>query len=1078
MKKTISVSGLWAGLGAALIAFSPSVLGGVTDLADFPMAVSNEVTPNVLVIYDNSQSMDAFMNGKLVSGNNPLTRGNIGRQVMRNAITNYRNRFRWGLMSFRLGGELRLFNTYAYYFGSDQGMVFTDDCVNGISTSNGNRRCVANLQPFPGGRFLTYDRSGDDADILDVLYSPGGYANLWMRSSGTGTCFFGFEAHNAVNSWNESDFSYGIGRICFTPTDAGYLVVNPPYTRQYYVPRGLGYYAPITGAGEVLEPVMPDGAVHFNNLMSKLAAETINPSTSELKNAAVFTPLKGSLVSAKSYFSGNSSPIIASCQKNFVMLVTDGLPTGTSTGELYSEAARTNVYDAAKGTWSFGAAAQDAINAAAALRATSKGTATYDIPTYVLALGDTVSNAGAMAVMDAIAAAGNTTSAKLATDEATFVSAVEAVSQDILSKSGAAAAVTVANPNVVVGGLNASYNSTYNSGTWTGDVNAYPIDATSGTVDLSKPMWTPSPQARLDARTPEDRFIVSYSGASGIQFQPSTANTATKLTPAQQALFNSSASPPGPADSAAVIAYLRGDRSREGASYRSRSHLLGDIVNAEPVLVQPPMRHYADDCYSAAIAGLCGQSYVDEKASRPNVLFQAANDGMVHAFDVRTGAELWAYIPKLIWPGLGNLTKKAGFTHKYLVDATPVAGDVDFGNVSGGNGSNRVPNWRTILVGGLGAGGRGYYALDVTNPVATSEADAASKVLWEFPDNSTQSEADNIGYSFGRPLIVKTETEGWVVVIPSGYNNVSGNGRGYLFVLNARTGALIKKISTGVGTASNPSGLAKISAYVENGDIDNTVTAVYGGDLLGNVWRFNLSGNKNSWNAVKLATLVDGGSSGLPQPVTSEPEIATITVEGVDYRYVYVGTGSYLGDSDVPTTQVQTMYGLIDDLSASPLIFPLRSQLQQQTLSTAGSGTRNVTNNAITVSGASGKKGWYVDLSLSAGERVVSDPQLALGALNFTTIIPSSGVCVPGGSSWFYSLNYKTGGLVANSTVAHSGSFLGDALASRPTLIKLPTGAVKGVIRMSDTTTIVKDIPVPLSVTAGRRVSWREVMTN
>ena len=153
-----------------------------TDIANVPMAVSNMVTPNVLVIYDNSQSMDAFMNGTLVSGNDPRTRSNIGRTVMRNAIGTYRSAFNWGLMTYGMTAAADLFNTYAYYMGSDAGMVFTNDCVGfvagvpptiGVSATNGNRRCIANPQPFPGGNFVTFDKTGDDADIQDVLYWGG-----------------------------------------------------------------------------------------------------------------------------------------------------------------------------------------------------------------------------------------------------------------------------------------------------------------------------------------------------------------------------------------------------------------------------------------------------------------------------------------------------------------------------------------------------------------------------------------------------------------------------------------------------------------------------------------------------------------------------------------------------------------------------------------------------------------------------------------------------------------------------------------------------------------------------------------
>ncbi|MDO8773438.1 MAG: pilus assembly protein PilY, partial [Burkholderiaceae bacterium] len=191
---------------------------GSTDIANVPMAVSNMVTPNVLVIYDNSQSMDAYMNGTLVSGNNANTRGNIGREVMRDSIARYRSAFNWGVMTYQMSSAPALYNTYAYYLGSDVGMVFTNDCVGyvagnpptaGISATNGNRRCIANPQPFTGGNFVTYDKTGDDPDIQDVLYDPNVYTGLWGLSAGTGTSYNIYTGHNTAsgNSWAPGAFS-------------------------------------------------------------------------------------------------------------------------------------------------------------------------------------------------------------------------------------------------------------------------------------------------------------------------------------------------------------------------------------------------------------------------------------------------------------------------------------------------------------------------------------------------------------------------------------------------------------------------------------------------------------------------------------------------------------------------------------------------------------------------------------------------------------------------------------------------------------------------------------------------------
>lgn len=1152
----------------------PSARAASTDISDVPMAVKSTVKANLLVTYDNSQSMDAFMSGSLVAGSDPNTRSNIGRQVMRNAITSHRTAFNWGLMTYGMTGAPGLYSTWAYYLGSNTGMTFTGDCVGyvagvpagypptpGISASNGNRRCLANPQPFtPGGAFVTYDQTGDDPNIQDVLYDTGTYTTAWALTAGAGTGYKFYSTHKTTsgNSWTTADFSgdpFGCGNciLNFTPTDAGYLPSNPPITRQLYLPRAWGYLSNITGYGNINEPVQPDATTHYNNLMALLANET-NGSTGEVKNGAVFTPLKGTLDSSKTYFStsyqSKPSPIQYSCQKNFLMMVTDGLPTGDITGNLYSAANRTNPCStttvgnctrdvstatwtygvgtaiatwpdtptATTATWTFGTAAKDAIASVTALRTTTNATSAtpYDIQTYVAALGDTVANANALAVMNAMANAGGTGSALLATNASGFQDAVDKIVNDIYAKTGSAAAVAVSNANVIAGD-NASYASSYNSGTWTGDLIAYPVilsdpdPAKVGTPDANNPIWitgcsTPnelidaanpvkgkkgcSAQKLLDLMTPAARKIASYTGTAGtgqgIQFQPTTATTTTKLSVTQQTLLNSP-TPPGPSDGAAVVAYLRGDRSGETAgTYRSRAHLLGDIINAEPVVVRAPAANYGDTGYSA---------FKTANASRTRIVFQGANDGMLHAFNTVTGAEEWAYVPNLVMAGLNNLSRKSGFAHKFLIDGTPVSNDVDFSATDGVTG-NPAAAWHTIVAGGLGKGGRGYYALDVTSTTAVDEAALAGKVLWEFPNSATSAAVKpNIGYSFGRPVIVKTKAKGWVVLVASGYNNGTntgdsgGDGQGYLFVLNARTGDLIKAIGTGAGSVTDPSGLAHISGYVETADIDNTVDYVYGGDLKGNVWRFNLTAtNTNQWGVTRLATLVD--SAGNVQPVTTEPELARVNIGGGVYkRFVYVGTGLYLGDTDIPgstganayASQTQTMYGLVDDLSTptpatSPVIdlqtTPPRTILRQQTFTVNADGSRTASANAVAFLT---QKGWYIDLP-TAGERANTQPGLALGALVFTSNIPSTDVCTPGGSSFFNVLDYKTGGFLTDSTQPWSSLSLGGALASRAVLIKLPSGSVMGLARKSDATTVSVQVPLPPSSSDTKRKSWRELM--
>ncbi|WP_189941779.1 pilus assembly protein [Sulfuriferula thiophila] len=1104
-----------------------------TDIANVPMAVKNSVTPNLLLIYDNSESMDAYMAGTMVSGNNPNTRGNIGRSVMRDAIDSYRTAFNWGLMTYETKTPA-IYNTYAYYLGSDgtgtgagTGMLFTDTCTGyvapssansyvatpGIDSTNGNLKCLANPQPFTGGNYVTYNQSGDDANILDVLYfdaytsgNAAAYTSLWglsQQNSASPTNYDLYTTHktSSGNSWATNAFSGSVGGGTFTATDAGFLssyLATPPVYRQLYLPRGWGYLADITGAGKLNEPIQTDSSTHYNNLIAKLSSETDNKTTSEIKNAAVFTPLQGTLNSAKSYFAtayqDQNSPIAYSCQQNFVMLVTDGLPTGKTDGTMYSDTERTNTC-----TWStttnsctsgsFGTAATDAINAVSSLRTTSNShnTSPYDIQTYVVALGDTVANANALSVMNAMAYNGGTNSALLASDTATLNSAINAITTDITAKVGASAAVAVANAHVTSTN-NATYTTNYNSGTWTGDLNAYPIDINTGTVGTTSLWASGSAQYQLDSRTSANRFIATSTDAAGaiggIAFQ-STALSSTQLT-----LLNTPSV--SPVDGTAVLAYLRGDTSGEtSGTYRARAHLLGDLVNAEPLVAPPPSANYADSGYMGT-----STTFKEANATRTTMVYQGSNDGMLHGFNASTGAELWAYVPNLVMANLNNLSSKSNFTHKYYVDGTPALGDVDFRNTDGATGAN-TPNWHSIIVGGLGKGGRGYYALDVTTPTATSESAVASKVLWEFPNSAgSTTVTKNTGYSFGKPVIVKTAADGWVVLVTSGYNNGTnsgdsgGDGLGHLFVLNPKTGALIKDIPTTgcTGTpTSNPCGLAQISAYVANPDQDMTTDYVYGGDLMGNVWRFDLSGSVSQWSVAKLAVLKD--SSGATQPITTTPELSSITINGAATRFVYVGTGQYLGDSDVPSssspnshaTQTQTIYGLLDNLT-STLTDPVRSVLQQQTLTINTNGTSSISNNTVDYTT---KKGWYVDFP-TTGERINTDPALVSNVLAFTSNIPSTTICVPGGSSWLYYLDYQTGGTtsisstttLADGTTAtwNGGLALGSSLASRPIIIQLPSGQINALIRKSDGTTISPPVPVATSSATKGRVSWREIL--
>jgi len=653
-----------------------------------------------------------------------------------------------------------------------------------------------------------------------------------------------------------------------------------------------------------------------------------------------------------------------------------------------------------------------------------------------------------------------------ATNPTSLATALSNALAGVSARTGASAAATTSNPNVTSGD-NFVFSSTFTTVSWDGELVRQQLDLTTG-VASSTIDWA----ARDQLDTNASRTIYTYDSAAANHLKPFLW---ASLTAAEQNYFNSvniagltqfcasgatclSAASIAAAAGSPLVSFLRGDRSNEGVStdtskyYRQRTHILGDIVNAEAVYVKASMFSYADSGYSA---------FSSTNSTRQGMVYAAANDGMLHAFNATTGAEAWTYIPSQMLPNLYKLAdKNYANQHQYFLDGTPSVGEVYAGG-----------GWKTILVGGMNAGGRGYYALDVTDP-------ATPKALWEFTDT-------NLGYTFGNPEITKLVDGTWVVLVASGYNNVSpGDGVGRLYVLNAATGAIIRTISTGVGSTTTPSGLARIRAWVDDAMTDNTAQRVYGGDLLGNVWRIDINNNVGAggYDAQRLITLVDPG--GMAQPITVRPEIGDCNGNAV----VFVGTGRYLGATDLADTQQQSFYAVKDSLGATSLGSPRSAGnhfvQQTETNATCPAGTSSSicttgqsvrTSSSNTVSFAT-DNGWYLDFP-DSGERDNSDPTLALGTLAFNTNIPNSSACTVGGYSFRYFLNYCTGAPVstAGNVVAVS---LGNALATRPVIVRLPNNTIVELTRLSDGTTVTSNVPIGSGAATIRRVSWRELVND
>ena len=807
-------------------------------------------------------------------------------------------------------------------------------------------------------------------------------------------------------------------------------------------------------------PGMRFGVARFNfsdgGSISANCGSTTATLTTAIANltASTWTPLAESLYEVTRYFRGMSShynsgsytsPIQYRCQKNFTIVITDGLPTYDSSfptndpDDLADPTRSLPNWDGLAPTTSQAdypnfPQFSDGFNPTANSSAEGHALFLDDIAKFAWDIdmrktgndlaGEsfndtafpqqnmytyTVGFAAANQMLQDAAHYGNG-QYYTATDADNLKAVLEQALKDIQDKLGSSASAA-ANAGFVGAGTKV-YQARFNSTDWSGQLLAFSVDDDPKSATYGQVVTTGSgPDGSLwDAgeQIPNwnGRTILSYKSGGGIPFRWGQFSD-VEMT----AYFN---------DDQSLLQYLRG---RTDVGFRNRSTLLGDIVHSAPVFVGAPNARYPDsletDAYSTFRA-----AYAD----RPKMIYVGANDGMMHGFDADTGVERLAYIPSVALGGIKQLSDpNYRDNHRFFVDGSPTVVDAYLGT-----------SWMSILVGGLNNGGQAIYALDVTNPTPANftEANASSIVLWEFTD----SDDADLGYTYSQPAVVKLQsTNGWAAVFGNGYNNTvadgsaSATGNAVLYIVDIETGALIRKIDTGVGMAQDPTGqnrpngLATVAPVDLNGDYK--IDAVYAGDLFGNLWKFDLShSNANQWVlAYKLyeACAQAACTATNRQPITTRPSVARHPKgEG---QIVLFGTGKYLeqGDNIALDGGVQSFYAIWDRGTAanSPTD---RSQLQEQSIQveqnfpfTDPNGVvktyplRVTSNSAVDWNSV---KGWYLDLVSPngfEGERQVTNSVIRNNRVIFTTLIPTTDPCRPGGDSWLMELDVATGARLA-----------------------------------------------------------------
>ncbi|HEV2623181.1 MAG TPA: PilC/PilY family type IV pilus protein [Frateuria sp.] len=696
-----------------------------------------------------------------------------------------------------------------------------------------------------------------------------------------------------------------------------------------------------------------------------------------------------------------------------------------------------------------------------------------------------------------------------ASNPADLVSALTKIISSIVARSTTSVAGSLSTSVLSTAAM--TYKAGYDTNDWSGSVAAYGVKA-DGTVGGM--LWSGGDLLDARAKGTDSRVILTSTAAGvgkGAAFTGATVvNAINGVDPA----FGTSTA------GADRLAWLRGNQSKEGISFRQRNHMLGAVMNAQVLYVAQPASGYRDSwplSSKEAAAAQANKGYAkfqQDHAKRAPTIYVGANDGMLHAFDATRastdpgtvdvtpspGAERWAYVPYSVYGRLAGWSSLNNFSFQPSVDGTPVSRDVFFG-------LNGKSEWHTLLVGGLRYGGRGVYALDITDAPA-SQSTPDSKVLWEF--NNTSTGGANLGYTYGRPNIGRLASGQWVVLVPGGYfpneesvdctksansGNPVCNKFSSLFVLDAQTGALLKEIKTPT-TASGIAGTVESYGLTTPvmGDYqgDQIEDVAFAGDLQGNIWRFDLTGDSSNWKAELFFRSSNPGD----RPVTVMPRLFPDPIGGG--LVVVFGTGKYLAGTDNvidSNTKQQAVYGIRDNGQAGQApVVEGTTPLVEQTLSETGT-IRGLTNNAVPLKNAQGAaiRGWYFNLYVNngssqanKGERVVVDAT-ALFDTNraiITTLIPqdndpcdpaprgavividaATGGAAPGvnfGAVANWPDGYKqAGALVKNPP---TGGFLPVASAVGGGQIYLP-----GVTLQQDGSTFSAGAPI------WRRRSWREL---
>lgn len=617
----------------------------------------------------------------------------------------------------------------------------------------------------------------------------------------------------------------------------------------------------------------------------------------------------------------------------------------------------------------------------------------------------------------------------VASDATEMVSSLKKAFKQLVegvSRSGTGVAVN--STSMVAGTM--VFQASYDTGNLTGDLKAIEVDPVTGGL-LSLPKWVAS--GKLASVTAPRTYIFFTSDGTSAGYGPFNYSNLS----AEQKGFLSEA----------VVNYIRGSREGEGTVFRKRSGLLGTIVNSQPVVVGKPIRGlYATASFTGG--GGAYNTHANTFKDRTPVVYVGANDGMLHGFNANTGEETYAYIPKAVLPNLAGYGNN-DYSHRFFVDGKLTVADAYITN-----------GWKTVLVGTLGAGGRGVFALDVSDP-------ANVKFLWE----KSAADIPALGNVLSKPVIAQVADGDWRVLLGNGPNGSGDSSQ--LIMISLRDGS-VTTVDTG---ASGDNGLSGV--YTWDADRNGFVDTVYAGDLTGRLWRF--AGLTSTPVASLMFRAKD--AAGNEQPITATPLVGKS--KATSTTWVWFGTGRYVNNDDLTDRRKQTWYGLIDTGTETAGRSELAGRTDIKEVPYAGGFDVRVFPEAEAL--GAGQKGWYVDLP-EDGERMVL-PNLIDGRVlvGMSRIPDTRDPCAPEGTGYVMFINPFTGGRLSASylDISRDGYFTSDDLAQVEGQRLVVSGigldsAVQGtVVTESNVVTSgenQKTVSFAKSGTRGvTRSSWREL---